>query len=70
MGSRVKNDNSPRADIDIGIEGPQKIPSEIKLSIEDEIEQIPTLYRFDIVDFKTIDDELKNEALKYIEPII
>ena len=35
FGSRVKGDNFPGADIDIGIEGPREIPAEIKLEIEE-----------------------------------
>lgn len=67
FGSRVKGDNFPRADIDIGIEGPKEIPAEIKLKIEEEIDELPTLYKFDIVDFKTVSKEFKKESLKYIE---
>lgn len=67
FGSRVKGDNFPRADIDIGIEGPKEIPPEIKLKIEEEIDRLPTLYKFDIVDFKQVSREFKKEALKYIE---
>jgi len=64
FGSRVKGDNFPRADIDIGIEGPEEIPAGIKLEIEDELEELPTLYKFDLVDFKTVSDKFKKDALK------
>ena len=67
FGSRVKGDNFPRSDIDIGIEGPKQIPAEIKLKIEEEINKIPTLYKFDIVDFKNVSNKLKKEALKNME---
>jgi len=69
FGSRVKGDNFPRADIDIGIEGPEEIPAGIKLEIEDELEELPTLYKFDLVDFKTVSDKFKKEALKNTELI-
>lgn len=67
FGSRVKGDNFPRADVDIGIEGPKEIPIEIKLKIEEEIDELPTLYKFDIVDFKKVPEDFKKEALKNIE---
>lgn len=67
FGSRVKGDNFPRADIDIGIEGPEEIPAEIKLEIEEKINNLPTFYKFDIVDFKEVSEEFKKEALKHIE---
>ena len=67
FGSRVKGDNFPRADIDIGIKGPKAVPSEIKLEIEERINNLPTLYKFDIVDFKEVSKEFKREASKHIE---
>ncbi len=67
FGSRVKGDSFPRADIDIGIEGPKEIPGNLKLEIEEEIDKLPTLYKFDVVDFKNISDRFKKEALKHIE---
>ena len=69
FGSRVKGDNFPRADIDIGIEGPEEIPARIKLELKEEIEKIPTLYKFDLVDFKNVSADFRKEALKYTEPI-
>ena len=67
FGSRVRGDNFPRADVDIGIEGPRKIPAGIELDIEEEIDKLPTLYKFDIVDFKEVSKKFKKEALKHIE---
>lgn len=67
FGSRTRGDNFPRADIDIGIEGPKEIPAEIKLKIEEEIDQLPILYKFDVIDFRNVSERFKKEALKYIE---
>lgn len=69
FGSRVKGDNFERADIDVGIEGPRPLPPEIKLAIKEELENLPTLYKIDLVDFATVSDQFKKEALKYIEPV-
>ncbi len=67
FGSRVKRDNFPRSDIDIGIEGPDEISAKTKLEIEEELDNLPTLYRFDLVDFKKVSLEFKREALKHVE---
>ena len=67
FGSRVKGDSFPRSDIDIGIEGPKEIPSSIYLDIQEEIENLPTLYKVDIVDFKRVNEKFKEVASQYVE---
>ena len=67
FGSRVRGDNFERADIDLGIEGSEEISGKVILEIKEEIEKIPTLYKIDVVDFKTVSEKFKKEALKYIE---
>ena len=69
FGSRVKKDNSSRSDIDIGIEGSEEMPVQMKLKIEEELDNLPTLYKFDLVDFKEVPEKFKKEALKYAEYI-
>ena len=68
FGSRVKGNADERADIDIGIEGPE-ISSHIKLEIEEELENLPILYKIDFVDFNNVDDDFKKVAKEYIEYI-
>lgn len=67
FGSRVRGDNFPHADIDIGIEGPREIPPGIKLQIEEEIDSLPCLYKFDIVDFSIVCESFRKESLKEVE---
>jgi len=67
FGSRVKKDNFPRSDIDIGVEGPGELSAKIKLEIEEELDNLPMLYNFDLVDFKRVSSEFKREALKHVE---
>lgn len=67
FGSRVKGNNFNVSDIDIGIAGPEKISSEVKMGIEEEMDELPTLYTFDIVDFSSVSEDFKEEALKTIE---
>jgi len=67
FGSRINGLGSDRSDIDIGIEGPEMIPGNIKVEIEDDLDSLPTLYKFDLVDFKTVTPEFRREALKNVE---
>jgi len=67
FGSRVAERNTGRSDIDIGIEGPQKIPARVSGEIRESLDNLPTLYRFDVVDFKKVTPEFKKQALKSIE---
>jgi len=68
FGSRVAGFCGERSDIDIGIEGPQ-IPPHIKLEIKEELENLPTLYKIDFVDFNDVDEDFKRIAKKYVEYI-
>lgn len=69
FGSRVAGKGSEWSDIDVGIEGPSEIPYEIMARIREDIENLPTLYTIDIVDFKKVTPEFKEEALRSIEAI-
>ena len=64
FGSRVKGTSSPRADIDLGIEGPRAIPAEIRLELEEQFENLPILYKIDCVDFKEVSAEFRRIALQ------
>jgi len=54
FGSRVIGFGNERSDIDIGIEGPREIPYEIMAKIKDEIDNLPILYKIEIVDFANV----------------
>lgn len=69
FGSRVIGRGTERSDIDVGIEGPAPIPLKIKFEIEDEIENIPTLYKIEIVDFKSVPADFYEVARQNIEII-
>lgn len=70
FGSRVRGDNFPRSDIDIGIEGPRKIHFRAKMKIDEEIEEnIPTLYKIDVIDFKNASENFVKEASRHKEYI-
>ena len=67
FGSRVREDNFERADIDLGIQAQQKISSKTKFIIKEELENLPILYKIDFIDFNNVSSEFKQEALKNIE---
>lgn len=70
FGSRVRGDNRERADIDLGIEGSDELSPRLKFEIQDELDQLPLLYKIDLVDFKKVSSEFKREALKNIEYVV
>ncbi len=68
FGSRVQGRAGRGSDVDVGIEGPPIDPL-TWAQIEEEIENLPTLYRIDLVDFSSVSQEFKKEALERIEVI-
>ena len=69
FGSRAKDTNSEKSDIDIGIMSNTRISGKQLLTIQEKLEQIPTLLKIDVVDFKSVDDEFKKIALKNAKDI-
>lgn len=69
FGSRVSGKASERSDIDVGIEGPESIPLEIIARIKEEISNLPTLYRIDVVDFSSVDSDFREVAKQRLELI-
>jgi predicted nucleotidyltransferase len=67
FGSRVAGSHSERSDIDIGIQGPKEISGAIMVEIRDEIDKLPTLYRFDILDFGNVTTEFREAAMRHCE---
>ncbi|HEU0156160.1 MAG TPA: nucleotidyltransferase domain-containing protein, partial [Stellaceae bacterium] len=51
-----------RSDIDIGIEGPAPVSGSTLAAIQDEIEDAPTLYSIDIVDFARVPEKFRRVA--------
>lgn len=69
FGSRVKGTSNKRSDIDLGLDSKEKISAADKFNIIDELENIPILYKIDLVDFSIVSPDFKKEALKNIEYI-
>lgn len=69
FGSRVAGKGTDRSDIDVGIEGPEPVPAAAMLDIQEEIENLPTLYKVEIVDFHHVAPIFKEVALQHTETI-
>jgi len=67
FGSRVAGKNDERSDIDVGIEGAKPIPAGTMLDIQEEIENLPTLYKIDVVDFYDVSEKFREVAKQHIE---
>lgn len=62
FGSRVTGQSGERSDIDVGIEGPSPVPSPVMTELRAAIEQVPTLYKIDLVDFKQVSPRFRQVA--------
>ena len=70
FGSRVRGDNFDRADIDIGIDGPASLPATLQFAILDDLETLPTLLKFDLVDFYGLSPSFREHATASMELIV
>lgn len=68
FGSRVPGRGTERSDIDVGIEGPP-IPTETWFDIQEEIENLPILYKIEIVDFRHVAAKFGDVARQHREVI-
>lgn len=62
FGSRAEGTAHARSDVDIGIEGPAPVPLATLAEIEDELEEAPTLYTIEVVDFWRVPERFQQVA--------
>ena len=62
FGSRAAGSAAERSDIDIGIEGPAPVPQSALAAIQDELDEAPTLYTIDVVDFTRVPEKFRRVA--------
>ncbi len=67
FGSRVTGKGDAHSDIDIGILGPKAIPLHLMAEIKEVAQELPVLYKIDIVDFNSTSKKFKKVALEKIE---
>ncbi len=66
FGSRVDGSAQERSDYDIGIMSTKDLPMRKLGKIREEIENLPTLYKIDIVDFRNVSENFYAVAMKKI----
>jgi predicted nucleotidyltransferase len=66
FGSRAAGTAAERSDIDIGIEGPAPVPGPALAAIHDELDEAPTLYTIDVVDFARLPEKFRRIAQQRI----
>lgn len=64
FGSTAKGDNTDTSDIDVGILADKKIPFSVMVKIREQVEEIKTLRKIDVVDFNSMGEDFKTNALK------
>ncbi len=70
FGSRVRGDDNPGSDWDIGIIGPASLRGAVMELIREDLEKLRTLHTFDVVDMSTVPDSFRKIALKNKKEII
>ncbi len=67
FGSRVTGRGDERSDIDIGVLGAEPIPSDVWHQIQGDLENLPFLYKVDIIDFAQVQNDFKKVAAEKVE---
>jgi predicted nucleotidyltransferase len=68
-GSRAQGKAKSRSDFDLGVVGDTPLPLVDFFAIEDMLEELPTLYRIDWVDFARVSERFRTQALQKVEVI-
>lgn len=66
FGSRATGSARERSDIDIGIEGPAPVPRAALAAIQYELDEAPTLYTIEVVDFARVPEKFRRVAERRI----
>ncbi|MDP3956169.1 MAG: nucleotidyltransferase domain-containing protein [bacterium] len=66
FGSHADGTAHAGSDIDIGIETSEPLPDATMALLKEELESLPTLRSFELVDFATVSDEFREVAEKQI----
>jgi len=69
FGSRARGNANERSDWDVGILGPSAVPGYVLQEIHADLEELPTLHRFDVVDIGSTSDTFRSHALSDMVPL-
>jgi predicted nucleotidyltransferase len=67
FGSRAQERAHLRSDFDLGVVGDEPLPLEDFFALEEALDALPTLYRFDWVDMARADEDFRPSALQHAE---
>lgn len=70
FGSRARGDARTRSDFDLAVTGPSPLPLADFYALADQIEALPTLYRFDWVDLARTGTRFRESALEHAEVLL
>jgi predicted nucleotidyltransferase len=69
FGSYVTGKTRRSSDIDLGIYGEEKTPGAILEHIREELSESSISYTVDVVDFHTVSEKFRRNAMKYIQSL-
>jgi len=69
FGSQANRPDLKPADIDVGILADEPLPTTLLAQISEDLEELPTLYPFDVVDFNRVKESFRRVALQSTEPL-
>lgn len=67
FGSRAEGKARQHSDFDIGVSGDEPLPLNDFFAIEDQLDDLPTLYKIDWVDFNRASPRFRERAARQIE---
>jgi len=70
FGSRAKGRAQAGSDWDIGLIGPAPLSGTVIENIREELDELPTLHTFDVVDFAGVPDYFQTAALKGAQKLV
>jgi predicted nucleotidyltransferase len=70
FGSRATGRAQSGSDWDIGLLGPQPLAGGVVQMIRDELDDLPTLHSFDVVDLRTVPEYFRQTALRGAQAIV
>ncbi len=69
FGSRARQSAAANADWDIGILGPDELPGHTLQRIHADLDDLPTLHRFDVVDLNSVSEQFRSQAMQATVPL-
>lgn len=69
FGSRVAGTARERSDFDVAIDGSDRVEIRVFSQMCESLEELPTLYRVNLVDLATVSEAVRAEMLKQVEVI-